>query len=438
MTMTEAGAPPFDEVRGDATGLTIPAHIEALRSGGVAFLTQAFQTFGALSANNRVTRITQFERCHGGSTGAKLFLSVEYAKPEPGLHTDLFVKFSRDFNDTVRDERGKYEMDGEIRFAALSRVPGFPIKTPTAYFADYQRTSHAGLLITERIGFGEGGLEPHHGKCLDYELDEPIAHYRVIVRSLARIAAAHRSGRLSADIDALFPFDPQAAAARNHIPYDEAQLRERVATFAEFAQRCPQLFPAHITAPGFFAKLDREVGRFAEHQDTLNRFQQSDPQFIALCHWNANIDNAWYWRDDAGALQCGLMDWGHAGQMNLAFSLWGCLCGASVDVWDNHLDELLALFVTELHENSGPRLDVRELELHLKLYIAVMGLSYFLDSPGRILFRLPEAVHASGPRDPAIRASETARNQLSISTVFLNAWRKRDIPAALDEVLRRR
>ena len=29
---------------------------------------------------------------------------------------------------------------------------------------------------------------------------------------------------------------------------------------------------------------------------------------IALCHWNANIDNAWFWREPDGALRCGLID----------------------------------------------------------------------------------------------------------------------------------
>jgi hypothetical protein len=434
MTATDAA---FDFVTGDTTGLPIPAHPEALRTGGATFLTEAFRAFGALPADNAVARITRFEPCAGGSTGQKLFLGVEYERPGAGLQTDLFVKFSRDFADKMRDDRGKHEMEGEVRFAALSRRPGFPIRTPTAWFADHHDETKTGVLITEAIAFGEGGLEPHHAKCMDHEIADPLAHYRVIVASLARIAAAHRSGRLSGDIDALFPFDAEEAAARNAVAYDEAQLRTRVAQFADFAARCPQLFPAQVVAPEVFESLDREVGRFARHQARINRFQQSDPALIALCHWNANIDNAWFWRDAAGDLQCGLMDWGHCGQMNLAFSLWGCLGGAGLEVWDDHLDVLLDLFVGELAAGGGPRLSTDELRLHLDLYAAMMGFSYFLDSPGRILHRLPDVVHASGPRDPLLLASESPRNQLHFSTVFLNLWRKHDVPAALDRVLGR-
>src|SRR5579859_173938 len=127
----------MDFVRGDATGLMIPAHGDALRTGGEVLLTEALRAFGALSSRNRVARITRFERCPGGSTGQKFFLSVDYERLEPGLHADLFVKFSRDFEDPIRDERGKYEMDSEVRLAAISRLPTFPIRVPSAYFADY-------------------------------------------------------------------------------------------------------------------------------------------------------------------------------------------------------------------------------------------------------------------------------------------------------------
>lgn len=156
-----------------------------------------------------------------------------------------------------------------------------------------------------------------------------------------------------------------------------------------------------------------------------------------MCHWNANIDNGWFWRDAAGALQCGLMDWGHVGQMNVAFALWGPLSAAGLEIWDQHLDELLDLFIGELHDHGGPRLDIAELKLHLHFYVAMMGLAWLLQAPARILFRLPEAATASSPRDPIFRRSETARNQLHVSTTFLNLWQTHDFGASLDRLLER-
>lgn len=427
----------MDFVRGDATGLSFPAHGEALRAGGQAFLTEAFHAFGSLCPDNRIVRISRLEPCPGGSTGQKFFLCVEFERPDADLHTDLFVKFSRDFSDKARDDRGKHEMETEVRFAAVSRLPGFPITVPIAYFADYHHASRTGVVITQRIAFGAGGIEPHRQKCLDHELTEPLAYYRVILKSLARVAAAHKSGRLSSDIDTRFPFDPDAAAARDPIPFDASKLRQFVARYADFAASCPQLLPANIASPSFIAKLDRESVRFLEHESAIKRLLQANPDFIALIHWNANIDNAWFWRDAAGALQCGLMDWGHVNRMNVAFALWGCLCAAPLEIWDRHLDELLSLFAHEFEDHGGPHLDVSELELHMKLYAAMMGVSYLIQSPSRILSRLPEAATASGPLDPIFRKSETARSQLHIMTTMLNLWQTRDLGASLDRVLQR-
>src|SRR5262249_20140671 len=153
----------------------IPADSEALRIAGESFLTDAFRASGALHSNNRIVEITGFEDWPGGSTGRKLLLSVRYERAQSAGLTELFVKFSRDFTDPVRDRAG-FQMESEVRFAALSRRAGFPITVPTCLFADFQRESGTGVLITQRIAFGDGKIEPHYGKCLDYEMPEPLEH----------------------------------------------------------------------------------------------------------------------------------------------------------------------------------------------------------------------------------------------------------------------
>jgi hypothetical protein len=431
-----ATAPHSDFVHGDDTALPIPAHGDALRTAGADFLTKAFRAFGSLSPSNTVSRITRLETCPGGSTGQKFFLSVEYEKPEPDLHTELFVKFSRDFTDPTRD-RGRYELEAEVRFASLSRLPQFPISVPAAYFADYHRESGTGILITQRIAFGTSGIEPHRQKCLDHEqLPDSLPYYRTLVTALAHLAAAHKSGRLSAPVEARFPFDAQAAATADPIPYDERKLHDLVGNYADFASTYPQLLPATLTSE-FFTKLGREAVRFMEYEAAIKRFLQGNPNFIALCHWNAHVDNAWFWRDDSGTLHCGLMDWGRVRQLNVAYALWGSLSAASLSIWDDHLDELLSLFTQELHEHGGPRLEVAELKLHLDLYVATMGLAWLMPAPSRILRLLPEAATASSPRDPVFKKHESARNQLHISSTFLHLWQTHEFGASLDRFLQR-
>jgi hypothetical protein len=326
-------------------------------------------------------------------------------------------------------------MEPEARFAAISRLPGFPISVPVAYFADYHHDSGTGLVITQRIAFGENGIEPMRVKCLDHYMDDPLPYYRVIITALARLTGAHKSGKLAPDIETRFPYNP-ATASGDPIRHDEQKLLALLKQNAEFATRYPQLLPAAVRTPEFIDKMLRDALRIREHEATIQRYLRGNQDFIALCHWNAHIDNAWFWRE-GGELHCGLIDWGRVNQITLGSALWGGLSAAHHDIWANHLDELLALFVHEYHQHGGPLIDVQELELHLLLHIATMGVARVLAMPEVVLFRLPEAATATGPLDPIFLRSDPARNCLHIYTVFLNLWQQRDFGAKLDELLAR-
>jgi len=121
----------------------------------------------------------------------------------------------------------------------------------------------------------------------------------------------------------------------------------------------------------------------------------------------------------------------------VAYALWGSLCGASLEIWDSHLEELLALFVAELHAHGGPRLDVAELELHLDFYVATMGLATLIEAPTLVLSRLPEAAAAQGPLDPVFLKDDVARGFLHVFTAFLHLWQRHDFGASLDRLLAR-
>lgn len=415
---------------GNALGLPVPADAAALREGGAEWLTHAFQAMGSLARDNRVTEITRCDGFTGGGTGTKALLSVVYARPGEGLHEDLFVKFSRNFDDPAMD-RASFHMEPEVRFAALSRTPGFPVAVPACMFADYDRASGTGVLITQRIGFGRDGIDRQYGKCLDHEMPEPLEHYRALIRTLARLAGSHKGGRLPEYVAAEFPFDREKALASDRLPYTEQQLRNRVARYAAFADEFPQLLPAEIRSPEFISRFGAGAALFQLHEDAIKRFLHARPEFIALCHWNANADNAWYWRDADGALQCGLLDWGSVGQMHLAMTLWGCLSGAEGWLWREHLDALLALFAAEYEAAGGPALDLAALRLHLLLYIAMMGLCWLMDAPPRIRREVEDLADCTGPLDPRLTASETARVQLTMMTNFLALWEAEDLTAHL-------
>ncbi|WP_395397517.1 hypothetical protein WBP07_23520 [Novosphingobium sp. BL-8A] len=432
MSSSCAGLP--ECVKGDGTGLTLPVDTAALMTAGPEFLTEAMRAFGALEPDNAVAAIVKVVPCALGSTGEKCFLTVAYARPDPRLHDELFVKFSRDFSDAGRDARGKLEMAGEVRFARYAAMQPLPVPVPKTYFADYDGASHTGLLITETIAFGAGGIEVQHQKCMDHLIDDPVEHYRAILEALAKLAAFSSREGAGPPPGEIFPYDPEALIASTGlaITVDERQLQDKLADLSGFMEECAHLLPATVQPNLVEAVLAREALRFLERQDEFVRYLVRPGPQIALCHWNANIDNCWFWRDGDDVLNCGLMDWGNAGQINLAFALWGSMSGAPAAIWTDHLPGLLDHFAASHAAGGGPAIDREALFLSLHLYVTFMGLSYFLDTPARIRTRTPRIREAHGPLDPLVTGDASTRNQLHMLGNVLTIWQRFGLGAFAD------
>lgn len=414
----------------------MPSHPEALREGGIEFLNRAFRRTGVLPADNEVVGIDRFEDCARGSTGRKLLLSVRYAKPDDDLYSDLFVKFSRAFDDPLRDLQ-RYEMELEARFGAISSHREFLIDVPACYFSDFHRETGTGMMITQCIPYGKGGIEPHYEKCCDWEMPKQLEHYRTLIGTNGRLAGAHRAGRLPKSIDENFPFDPATAAAADPIRYDDRQLCNRVSRYAEFCEKFPQLLPENIRSPAFHARLMEEIPRYLDHEKSIKQWLYGKPDYIVFCHWNANVDNAWFWRNKTGNLQCGLIDWGRVGQMNIASALWGTLSGAETSIWNNDLDGLLDIFVREFHRAGGPQLDPSIIRLQLDLLVGLNGICWLLDAVPLIVREIPDLEMAKDRYDHRIRDNERARTQIHMLTIFMNLWETQDLGATLERFLGR-
>ncbi|MDH6243965.1 hypothetical protein [Mycobacterium sp. OTB74] len=419
-------------IAGDDTAIALPSHLAALVEAGSDFLTSAFHTYGTLSPDNAVTHITECAEVSGGSTGRKALLSVEYARPESSLPTELFVKFSRDLDDPLRDI-GRTQMQPEVRFAELARQPGFPITVPATLFGDYHVDTGTGILITERIPFGVDGVEPQHHKCLDYEMPSPDEHYRTLVTSLAQLAGWHRSGA-AADVSDRFPVDLQAATVGERPPLRGDKLSRQLSRLTEFADTHPGLLPANVRAPEFLSDLAGQIPVILAGEQALWSHLATSADHIALCHWNANVDNAWFWRDNTGKVQCGLLDWGCVSQLNIAMALWGALSAAEIGLWDEHFDDLVFLFAKEYHAAGGPPIDPRALTAQVLQYAAIMGATWLFDVPGLIRARLGESARSMTRFDPAIKHDEAIRAPLQMFTNVLNLWQTRDVGALLADL----
>jgi hypothetical protein len=425
-----------DYVTGDQLGVEFPTTIEPLLARGPSFLTEAFRASGAINRNNRVVAVTAHQEFFGGGMGRKLLLSVQYERPE-GLHTELFAKFPRMFGDPLRDLFGPL-MEAEVRFALLSRQEGFPIPVPKCYFADYDSKTCSGLLITERIAYGEGRIERCYDKCLDYELPNPLGHYRALTKTAARLAGFHKAGKLGEEADRQFPFDPKKIDVGSRIPYTPEQLQEKLRKLQSFAAAHPQLFPGEIGSPQFLERFVREAPLVLEHELAIRSYLNEREDYIALCHWNCNLDNAWFWVDEQGELQAGMLDWGSVGQMNVAQSFYGMTCAAETDFLNQHRRDLMKLFVEEYRRNGGPALDLEEFNFLVKLSIAVLGIAWILDAPSLIEAQIPDVHTVKDRRDPKLRNDFLARAQLQLLVVMLNEWLVEDIGGALRDFIARR
>jgi hypothetical protein len=421
-----------ETVIGDQLGISFPTTIEPLFELGANFLTKAFHATGTMANDNRVTAVTSAKEFYGGGMGRKLLLTVQYERPDAGLHTHLFVKFPRNFGDPLRDLFGPL-MEPEVRFALLSRRDGFPIAVPKCYFADYNAETVSGILVTERIAYGEGAIEARHEKCLDYQLRDPLEHYRALTRAMGRLAGFHKAGKFGVDTDRQFPFDANKIDVGARIPYTPQELKGKLDKLKTFAREYPQLVPGPIGSTDFLQRFSQEALLVLEQELHFRQYLNGKTDYIALCHWNMNLDNAWFWSDTAGELHAGLLDWGSVGQMNVAQGFYGMMCAAEADLLNAHRRGLLSLFVDEYTRAGGPVIQVDELAFQVKLSVALLGIAWILDAPTLVEGQIPDLHTVRDRYDPKIKDNFLARAQLHLLTVLLNEWMFDDVGAAITE-----
>jgi hypothetical protein len=193
----------------------------------------------------------------------------------------------------------------------------------------------------------------------------------------------------------------------------------------DFIERYPKLFPENVRAPELREQFIRDIPDVVAAEDRIRAVLYGNPEFIAFAHWNANIDNCWFWRDLGGVLQCGFMDWANAGQISVAQSVSGAISGAEPSVWNEHLDELLTVFIEEYAAQGGPRLSLDELRLHNLLIVAVSGVAYAMGAPIALERDIEQIDAVESYQDDCFRKHENARILLHMMTKTLNVWQRR-------------
>lgn len=422
-----------DMVRGDETGVAFPSTIESLTKQGPEFLTRAFRAVGTLSADNRVTAIARAEEFIGGGMGRKLLLDLEYARDED-LGRELFVKFPLDEGHPQRADF-TWPMQAEARLYLLSLRCPLPVAVPRTYFADFNQEQMCGIVITERVAYGQNGIEPRIDKCEDYLLDNQYERYRAVARANAALAGAFRVGSTETGVGKIFPFPGLHQVSGERLPYSQTEIDQRIAKLREYAKNAPQLLPKNFASEDFLDRFEHEARLVLENQDRIFGHLNSATEFIGLSHWNINIDNAWFWRDDRAELKVGFLDWGSAQQMNIARGFWGMICAAEIELIDAHRTDLMSAAVESYREAGGPAITPEGFEFMYRLTAAVDAFYWMINAPIIVEMHLPNYAEMADRHDPRLHNTFLARAQSHILTVMLNefSWANvKDAIARLD------
>jgi hypothetical protein len=374
-----------EQVRaGDHYGLEFPISLEGLRAAGPEFLTRAFRAAGSIAPDNSVTAIVSLDPLDVRGASENGLLTVAYARHEPGLDTDLFVKFPPTEPSFKFGLQRLY--NGETEMMRLSRERTLPVTTGKYYFGDHSIETTNFILITDRIAFGVDPVEPAYRKGYDHLVPEVEEHYDVLIRSLAQLAAAHKRGALGLDIEDVFPF---ALALRDFDPIPDPE--PNLDALIDFIGRvAPQLFSPELTTPEFLARWREDVLFGLKHKDTVHAYLLADVDYTGLCHINLNVDNAWYWRDETGKLHAGLLDWGGAGQTSIAQALSGMLMMPEPERHMPLVQRMIDIFLAEYTANGGPPIDRDELFFQYKASVYSTAICMFVTLLAPSLAYFPE------------------------------------------------
>lgn len=437
---------------GDYFGITFP-HSEAQlrdREWGHEWLTRAFHAAGTLPTTNRVTRIVDSREFVGGGAGLKCIINVEYESDAPYLHKKLFIKFPHKMGSDRYYVSCLWDHDRPEVVFNIWLSSCVPCRVPKFYFGDICTETTNFILITESVpfasgppcppGLAPGEVEPPYDKFKDWELPAPgaAAYYRACVRAMGKVAGKYKSndlcptGHPALNASRLFPMPPPHSGSLAGLPglseSDRAIKPKQADQVIKFiSQVARRIYPDEITDERFLSEWKGQVLHCAEYQQEIGIFKRMNPDYVTLTHNNLQIDNAFFWRDEAGEVEVGCLDWGILTCFDVAASLQGCLTGMLYDDFEAHFDDLVVEFLRSYEENGGPRLDPDVVKLHFHLGVTGWAVS-LLGVLTNIYKFTKEAEFATieSMSDPRIMDRFHVRAQTTQLYFMLRYWRRKN------------
>jgi len=372
--------------------LTFPHTAEQMASSefGAEWFTKAFHTAGTLSKDNCVIKVSHCQELpidgyqKAGGAAMKARITIEYLTPDPALHTNLFAKFTYDPAREVPGQISIGQDDGFEVECGIHVQHLFPFRSPKFYFGDVCRDTTVFLLIWEAIPYGKCAEDckpydilPCCGKFQDFSLRRPEEYYCAIFRAMGQLAGWDKMGRLDSLLGPSQTYSDKEylhttkRSTKTHANADVAkQVVGKTAdkTIDFLMNWCGKMAPQCLHNPATLQKVKEDLVEMAPFfTDMSNYFQASSSYYVAAVHANLQIDNAFFWRDEYGDLDIGVLDWGGFHRGPFCTRWLGCLSGAGAEVLKGHLHGILQCFADEYARCGGPRLAVEDLVLRFNL-----------------------------------------------------------------------
>jgi hypothetical protein len=215
--------------------------------------------------------------------------------------------------------------------------------------------------------------------------------------------------------------DPGMVAQQGFPPNTAAGFKEMCYEFV--TKTCPQAFPKELLEKKYIEKFSKEADDMAKYVCEMNFYMFAIPEYFSLVHPNAQVDNAFYWKTAEGESRCGLLDWGGVAHGNIPTCLGNGWMGSEPEVFEEHEDKLVDLFIDEYEKISGFRFDHDDLLTCIQLAQAAVfyGCCANIGMCLRI-FKRDEWAKMKGRKDPKIDENFLLRCYFVQIHLWLKMW----------------
>lgn len=428
-----------------------------------------------------------------GGACIKVVLSVEYQNPSGDLQTEFFLKMPHPYDGKNERYRSSVvQAPGDwIEVMWYNTLAGrLPVRTPRGYYADMNRKTTNFCIVSEMIPMGKdkdkkrADYKPDEiffppGKYRDWAIESIEDCYYAHAQMMAQFFAWHtrvaeiwgRDYGKGADQIRSFFLDDGSWSWRGTLLGQMSEIKSPGMRDLEFRKLCEDpnmagliasvgfppataggfmemmivhvseaknIYPPDLVADAFQAQLVKEATEMKNYVGEMNLYSMIMPEYLTLAHPNAQIDNAFYWKDAEGKVQAGLLDFGGISLGSMPNCMANGWIGAEAEMMDEHEEKLTKYFLDEYERAGGAKLDYEDFYMHLKL---AHGAVYFgcMANIGMLkrIIKVDEWKDIKDRKDTRIDNLFLARCYMVQVELYMAMWRKRSPYKAFQKWLKR-